>query len=365
MKLDPGFSTDALRSIFSAGNRVGLFCQFEAVLAQAQVERGEVPAEAATAIAEVCADPPADAEEILRLGWERGTPILVLVERLRSRLGEHGEQLHRGVTTQDVVDTAGMLQCRAALTAVDDSLSSAARSLASRVETHRHSPAMGRTFLQEASPTSWGIRLARWLMSIVEARRELRRVQARLPLQLGGPVGDTMTLGSDPFELAGMMARRLDLAVADAPWHTDRWPVHETAGVAARVAATASKVAGDVALLSAWGEIRVRAGASSSMSDKRNPVDAIRAEAAAEVARTAAAGLVSAPGHALERGVGPWHAEWALLPIALQSAGAAAEAIDRCLASLEITATEQLQEPVGSDLIDRVLAAHRGLEGMT
>lgn len=364
MIVDPGFTTFDMACVFLPDERVALFCRFEAALAQAQAEHGEIPQEAAAAIAEVCSTPVADPASVMAEGWEVGTPVLVLLEQLRSRLSdEYRPHLHRGATTQDVVDSALMLQCKAALSVLDGSLASVAGVLASQADAHRRTPTTGRTFLQAAGPTTFGARFARWLQGVTDARRELARVRDGLPVQLGGPVGDMASLGRDPFAVAEGVARTLELAVPDAPWHTDRWPVNEVAVAAGRAAAASSKIAGDVALLTASGEIRVRAGASSSMPDKRNPVDAMRAEAAAQVCRTAVAGVLTAPSHAFERGIGSWHAEWALVPIALQAGAAAAEAMERCLASLEVTADERLDHGLGAELIDRVLENHRkGLE---
>lgn len=363
MTLDPGFTTPGLEEVFSAENRVAQFCRFEAALAEAQAKEGSIPAEAAAAIGEVCSSAPADPEGLLAEGWEAGTPVLVLLERLRGVLAEeHADHLHRGATTQDVVDTALMLQTATALSLLEGSLASASTRLVKLAEDHRHAPTMGRTFFQDAVPTSHGVRFALWAQGVVDVRREIRRVRGRLPLQLGGPVGDAASLGPGAFSLAESMGERLGLVAPTAPWHTHRWPVQETAGTVGRSAAIVSKIASDVAVLTASGEIRVRTGRSSSMSHKRNPVDAIRAEAAAEVSRVAAAGLMASPAHVLERGMGPWHAEWALLPLALQCGGAAAESIARCLASLEVETGTTDAEVVDTGLIERVLGAHRSLE---
>lgn len=362
MNVDPGFTTAEMDRIFSAANRVELFCRFEASLAQAQAAAGMIPVSAAAAITAASAEPVPDPERLLKEGWEVGTPVKVLLEHLRRSLPEeHIDHLHHGATTQDAVDTAAMLQSATALDSLARSLAETADVLAAAADRHRATPSLARTLLQPARSTTHGARFARWLSATTEARREIRRVRERLPIQLGGPIGDAAAFGDSWPQVTEHMATALELTVPAAPWHTDRGPVEAAAGIAARVSGVASKMARDVALLTGAGEIRVRAGGSSSIPDKHNPIDAIRAEAAAEVSRVAAAGLISAPTHALERGMGPWHAEWALLPIAFSAAGAAAEAIGRCISSLQVVDSgETGDEPAG--LIERALEARRRLE---
>jgi 3-carboxy-cis,cis-muconate cycloisomerase len=310
-----------------------------------------------------------DPARLLEQGWEDGTPVLPLLEEIRSRLPEkHAGHLHMGSTTQDVVDTALMLQARSALELLDASLASASISLAGLADAHRATAALGRTFLQAAVATSFGTRAARWLQSVVHVRGDIRRLQGRLPLQLGGPVGDTASFGDAACALTERVADHIGLAVPAAPWHTDRWPVQDIASLLGKSASVCSKIASDVAFLAAAGDVRVRSGRSSSMSHKRNPVDAMRAEAASQVCRAVVAGLMTSPAHLLERGMGPWHAEWALVPLAFQTAGAGAEAIARCLETLEVdvdvmTAAAGGETPVDTGLIDRALAAHQQLEG--
>lgn len=368
MSLDPGFTTPAMQRVFSPETRVGLFCRFEAALARAQAALGVVPEAAAAAIAEACSGPVADPAALLERGWEVGTPVLVLLEELESRLPEeHADHLHRGATTQDVTDTALMLQSGSALSLVEGSLALAASRLARLADEHRATAALGRTFLQAAVPTTLGARAALWLQSVVNVRREITDLRHDLPVQLGGPVGDMGSFGESAYSVAASLAEELGLVAPPTPWHTDRWPVQGIAALLGRTAAVYSKIATDVALLAAQGEIRVRAGRSSSMAHKANPVDAMRAEASAEVCRSAVTGLIAAPAHHLERGLGPWQAEWALVPLAFQAAGAAAEAIVRCLDTLEVdvdhmTAIAGDVETRDNGLIDRVLEAHRSLE---
>lgn len=370
MTTDPVFTTSAMQEIFSAESRIAHFCRFEAELAASQAELGIMPAEAAEAIAAACAQPVSDPAKILRRGWEVGTPVVPLLEALRGRLSDDdAARIHAGATTQDVVDTAMVLQMRAGLEALDASLGSVTEELADLAAAHRTTAMMGRTFLQAAVPLSFGVRAALWLAPLVAQRRQIRDVSARLPLQLGGPVGDAASFGASRFELAERLAARLGLVAPVAPWHTDRTPVAEVAALLGRVASSVAKIAADVALLaqSEVGEITVRAGESSSMTHKRNPVDAIRAAAAAEVGQAMIAGLVAGRPHQLERGVGAWHAEWEMVPGAFRSVAAAVEATARCVGTLEIDRDRMAANAEGAEvadvgLIDRVLDDLRSLE---
>jgi len=353
--------------IFSAHSRVALFCRFEAELAHAQAELGVVPAAAAVAIGEACAIPIADPPALLEDGWEKGTPLIPLLEELRKLLaGDGGEWLHHGTTTQDVVDTALVLQMQAGLGVLAQELGEVAARLAELADAHRHTPMMGSTFLQAAVPTTFGAKAALWLSPLVGLRVELAERAAALPVQLGGPVGDMASFGESGPDLVAGLARRLGLVAPLAPWHTDRSPLTTVVAVVERVAAAAAKIASDLSLLAQSGieEIRMRAGGSSSMPHKQNPVDALNALAAADVCHAVAGGVTAARPHERERAVGAWHAEWALVPMVFETAAACVAAVGRALAGLEVD-TARMAELAGaaradtSHLIDLVLAAHR------
>ena len=365
MTVDPGFTTPEMARIFSSESRVDLMCRFEAELAAAQAEIGIVPVEAAEAIRRACVEPPGDAEGILRRGWDEGTPVKVLLDELRTRLSDDDAGwIHHGATTQDAVDTALMLQIRSALELIGASVDHVAQALAGLADSHRDTPLMGRTFLQDALPTSFGARAALWLQPLIGTARDVDEMGNQLPVQLGGPVGDMASFGAAGFEVAQRLAERLGLVAPPAPWHTDRTAVIKAAGLVDRAASAAAKIAADITFLSASGEIRVRAGGSSSMPHKQNPVDALRAGAAARVCRTAVAGLIAGPPHELERAAGAWHAEWELVPLAFEAGAAALDATERAVDTLEVDA-ERMAERAGTaevpdvGLIDRVLEAYR------
>jgi len=367
---DPGFSTAAMTRLFSAGARVSAMCNFEAALAGAQADAGLIPARAAAEIEDVCAAPVADAESLLAAGWVTGTPVAALLESLRADLSpEAGGAIHCGATTQDVVDSALMTQIRDGLDLLDAGIVKVAAALRFLAAEHRLTPMVGRTFLQHAEPTTFGLRAALWLEPLLRQLAGLRGRRASLPVQLGGPVGNRTALGEQAAVVTAGVAKRLGLVVPVVPWHTDRSHLLEVVTLVDRVAGSAGKIGADLVQLSQSevGEIRTRSGKSSSMPGKRNPIDSIRAVAAAQACGAVARVVTAAPPHQLERGVGSWHAEWFAVPLVFQTAGAAVEAIGLAAGSIEVdearmaanlgVAAEPAMLAAAGALVDRVLAA--------
>ncbi|MGH8914369.1 MAG: lyase family protein [Acidimicrobiia bacterium] len=365
--IDPGFTTTEMEQIFSPARRVAAFLEFEAALALALGDVGIAPEDAAGAVAEACATPLADPEAVLAATWVEGTPLIPMLTELRSRLSaSDAEWVHYGATTQDAVDTAAMIQAGHALEVLDGRLTGLARRLAPLVLEHRDQPQTGRTFLQHARPTTFGVRLAGWLDPIVRQLVGLRETRGGLVVQLGGPVGNLAAFGERGTEVMEALARRLGLEAPNLPWHTDRSRIFEIAAAVALVGRTMGKIGLDIALLaqSDVGEIRVRAGGSSSMGDKRNPIDAIRAIAAAEACGAAAGMVANGPAHELDRGLGGWHVESIALPMLFKTASAAAESIGGAFDSLEVD-TDRMTLLAGPEakglvldprMIDRVIA---------
>ena len=325
----PGFSTERMDGIFASSSRVAAMASVEAAVAAAQAAAGLIPQRAADAIAAACREPVAI--DILAEGWDVGTPVLGLLRILKSRLpAEAAEVLHHGLTTQDVIDSASMMLVADALRHVDDLARAAANSLRSIIERFGEVATQARSFLQPADVTTVGFRTARWLDQLDAARRRI--ASTTTPVQLGGLIGDRLHLTE---AVVADAAARLGL-VAARPWHTDRTPVVEVVAVATDIARWAGKVGGDIAQLVQLGEVTTRAGGSSAAAGKRNPIDAMRAMAAAEACLGVATIVTHGKPHELERGLGSWHAEWFALPIVLQTAGAALHATTAALASLEV-----------------------------
>jgi 3-carboxy-cis,cis-muconate cycloisomerase len=290
-------------------------------------------------------------------GRADASPVVPLAKALRERApGAHGP-----ATSQDILDTAAMLVARNARSLVLADLDGAAAAAAALAEAHRATVMVGRTLLQQAKPTTFGLRAATWLIALVEARRRL--VDAPLPAQLGGPVG---TL--DP-ELASRFSSELGLEAPVVPWHANRWPVAELAGALDAVGAACGKVGLDVVLLAQneVGEVSEReSGGSSSMPHKQNPAAAVLARACARLVH-ANASLLAGGEHELDRAAGAWQAEWPALSAALAFSGGAAAAARRSLEGLKVHAdrmaenARDLGEDVGAAeaLVDRALARYR------
>lgn len=363
--LFPGFSTKELADLYTAESTVAAMLEFEAALAMTLADVGIAPRAEAEQVAEACRGRVGDPAAILASTWETGTPIIALREAV-----DAGEWFHHGATSQDVVDTAQMLQARRALEILDHQLGSIAGRLRHLTAEHRDQPHKGRTFLQDARPTTFGFRTATWLDAVLDHIGELRDQRSTLPIQLGGPVGTRESYGEAGAQVVEALAQRLGLSVPDISWHANRSRVLSLAQTVERSARIMAKIGTDIAFLasSAVGEVSVRSGGSSSMPHKQNPIDSIRAVATSSVCGGAVAMLTSAPPHELDRAVGGWHVEWTALPLVFQTAGAAMEAIDLCLQSLEVdreTMASFVETPLAIDQtqIDNVLARHATVLG--
>ena len=314
----------------------------ERALANAGALAGVVPAHEASAIAEACAVDNYDWEELLQAGRRVGNPAEPLVRALVARVGEEtGRWTHLGATSQDIMDTAAMLVARQALGLVLDDLSRVTDACATLARSYRDTPMAGRTLLQQAVPTTFGLKAAGWLVAVLDARARL--VQLRdggLAAQLGGAVGTLAALGEHGLEVARLYAVELDLADPTLPWHTNRVRVAELGAALGIAVGVLAKVGLDLALLAQTEVAEVREGGerggSSTMPQKRNPVGAAMTRACAELARAHASVLTRTLEQEHERSVGPWHAEWEALSGALAYAGGAAAALAGALEGLEV-----------------------------
>jgi 3-carboxy-cis,cis-muconate cycloisomerase len=296
-----------------------------------------------------------DIEALCEEGQADASPVVPLARALREREPD----AHGPATSQDILDTAAMLvasSARELILAEADGLCAACAALA---ETHRSTPMIARTLMQQATPTTFGLKAAGWLAGLVDARRRLAEVV--LPAQLGGPSG---TL--DPATTA-RFAAAVGLAEPVVPWHVHRTPVRELAAALDGLAAACGKVGLDVVLLAQTevGEVAEGApGGSSSMPHKRNPSAAVLTRACARLVH-ANADLLTGGEHEHERAAGAWQAEWPALSATLAFTGGAAAAARRSLEGLEVD-TERMAENVADDdvgaaeaLVDRALAHYR------
>ncbi|MEU1462006.1 3-carboxy-cis,cis-muconate cycloisomerase [Streptomyces sp. NPDC005727] len=304
----------------------------EAALTRAQAALGLAPPAAAAAVSEAAGSGRFDVRSLAERARGGGNPVIPLVADLTKAVGEeHGPYVHRGATSQDIMDTATMLVAVRTLDPVLDDLGRTERALARLAADHRDTPMPGRTLTQHAVPTTFGLKAAGWRSLVLDARDRVRRVRDSLPVQLGGAAGTLAALrvygAGDADALTRAYARELGLAAPVLPWHTLRTPVADLAGCLAFTAGALGKLAVDVLTLSRTetGEVAEGSGGgSSAMPHKANPVRSTLVAAAARRAPQLAATLYGSLAAEDERPAGAWHAEWEPLRDLLRLVGGAA-----------------------------------------
>ncbi|WP_241003316.1 3-carboxy-cis,cis-muconate cycloisomerase [Streptomyces sp. CB01881] len=345
----------------------------EAALTRAQAALGHAPAEAAAAVTAAARADRFDPRDLALRARAGGNPVIPLVADLTAAVPPTAAAyVHRGATSQDILDTALMLVARRSLHAVRADLLRTEAALAGLAARHRATPMAGRTLTQHAVPTTFGLKAAGWRSLVLDAADRLAAL--RLPAQLGGAAGTLAAFeayAAEPGSGPGLVrayAAELGLAEPALPWHTLRTPVADLAGALAFTTAALGKPAADVLVLSRTelGElVEGGGGPSSAMPHKSNPVRATLIAAAARQAPALAAVLLGSLAAEDERPAGAWHAEWQPLRELLRLTGGAAEAAaglaaglrvlpDRMLAGLGRTAglvvTERLAAVLGERL---------------
>jgi 3-carboxy-cis,cis-muconate cycloisomerase len=364
----PIFVPPKLRAALGGEAWLQAMLDAESALARAEARAGLIPAEAADAIAACCR---ADLYDVTAIGEEGhgvANPAEPLVRSLRERAGDAGRWVHHGATSQDIVDSAAMLVAKRARVLVLEETDGVARACARLADGNRNTVMAARTLLQQAVPTTFGLKAAGWLVGVVEARRRLTAVE--LAAQLGGAAGTLGALGAQGLAVLSLFADELELAEPALPWHANRTRIVELGAALELVAGVCGKIALDVILLAQTevAEISVPWGGSSAMPHKRNPAGAVVAAAAARQAGRTSFDLL----HEHERAAGAWQAEWTALSDALAYAGGAASAIRETLEGLEVngermranldpTLAAQLEDGLGSAdaLVERALALYR------
>ncbi len=318
------FGTDAMRALFTDQAMVQRYLDVEAALARAQASVGIVPDDAAAAITEVA--------EVGRIDWEHlsartqvvGYPILPLVEQLSSWAeGGLGQWCHWGATTQDIMDTADVLQIRAALDLIAADLDAVAAALVVLAKAHAETPMAGRTHLQHALPISFGYKAATWLSGIDRHRARLAELRPRVEVvSFSGAAGTLASLGDQGLATQQALADELGLGQPDITWHSIRDGFAEVTGFLALVAASLGKIGYDIMLMmqTETGEVlepfQPGRGASSTMPQKRNPISSEMMLAAAKIVREQHSLMLDAMVQDHERATGQWHVEWQALPTA-------------------------------------------------
>ena len=316
------FRRPEMERLFAPDAHVQQMLAFEGALARAQAHVGVIPPEAAAAITAACASATFDVAALHRDAVSAGTLAIPLVRALTAHVGPAGSAyVHWGATSQDVIDTALMLEMRAGLDLLEHDLGQLAAVCAGLAATHRRTVMPGRTLLQQATPITFGLKAARWLSVAVRQIAAVRAQRASgLALQFGGATGTLASLGDRGSAVARVLADHLDLPLPALPWHGERDRVATIAATLGIVAGSVAKIATDVTLLAQTevGEVAEAAapgkGTSSAMPHKRNPVDATGALAAARLCLGSVSVVLSALPQEHERAAGGWQAEWVAVP---------------------------------------------------
>ena len=319
--IGPLFATDAMRAVFSDRARIGAMLKVEAALARAEAKLGLVPKNLAAAIARVAPDD-LDLAALGTKAAEAGVITIPFVKAVEARLPENLRgHFHFGATSQDILDTATVLQIRDGLALIEGELALIIADLTKLAKVHRKTPMVGRSYGQHAVPISFGFAVATWLAGIVDISADLMRVRERaLVASLGGPVGTLATLGDNGPIVLEAFAAELGLAVPAISWHSVRGRLAETGAWLALLIGSLAKMATDVVHLAATeiGEVAeahaADRGGSSAMPHKRNPISATIILAAHGAAGGLATTLIAAIAAAGQRPAGAWHAEWHALP---------------------------------------------------
>jgi 3-carboxy-cis,cis-muconate cycloisomerase len=315
------FGTAEMRAIFADEALVGRYIEAEVALARAQARLGVVPKEAAQAIEAAAKSIRIDFDKLRAETEIVGYPILPLVHQLSEAAGEAGRYVHWGATTQDIMDTANVLQIRAALQIVARDLREVRDILATMAKKYRDTPMAGRTHLQQALPVTFGYKAAVWLSSI---DRHIERVDQALPRillgEFSGAAGTLASVGEGGLEMQKLFCEELGLHQPSITWHVARDGIAEAVTLLGLITGTLGKIATDVMLLSSseFGEVSEPfvpgRGASSTMPQKRNAISSELMLAAAKAVRQHVATMLDGMIHDLERATGPWHLEWVSLP---------------------------------------------------
>ena len=340
------FTSEAMRQVWSDENRTQKYLDIEAALARVQARIGLIPQEAADEIVSHCRLDQIDMDK-LRAQTERiGYPILGVVSQLnalcRDKLGEY---CHWGATTQDITDTATVLQIREALALVEAELTAIARALAKLAREHRLTPVIGRSNLQQAIPVTFGYKMAGLLSAVLRHQQRLAQLRERVLVgEFAGAAGTLASLQTGAMETQAGLCTELGLQQPVIAWHTIRDNIAEVGAFLGLVGGTLGKLSMDVKLMmqTEVGEVfepfHHGRGSSSTMPQKRNPIASAYIHGAISVVRQHAAALMDAMVADHERSTGPWQIEWIVLPEAFCLMSGALKQARAMLEGLEVDA---------------------------
>ncbi|GAC1342407.1 MAG: 3-carboxy-cis,cis-muconate cycloisomerase [Acetobacteraceae bacterium] len=325
------FSTPAMRAVFDDEGRVRYYLEIEAALARVQARLGIIPEAAATEIVRHCAVEQFDMARLKQQTERIGYPVLPVVQQLVALCdGGLGEWCHWGATTQDITDTATVLQMRDGLALVEQDIRAIAGSLAGLARRYRDTPMAGRSNLQQATPITFGYKCAVLLAGFQRHLERLEQLRPRVLVgEFGGATGTLASLGADGLRVQEGLMQELGLGQPDIAWHTMRDGVAEVGCFLGLVTGTLGKISMDVKLMmqteveEVFEPFAEGRGSSSTMPQKRNPISSNYIHACVALVRQNVAALLDAMVEDHERSTGPWQIEWIAVPeIFLLSAGA-------------------------------------------
>lgn len=342
------FSTDEMRYVWSDRNRTTKYLEIERALAIVQGRLGIIPQEAADEIVANCDIEKIDMDKLRQQTERIGYPILGVVSQLNALCRDNlGEFCHWGATTQDITDTATIMQIREGLAIIERDLTTLSASLAVLAERYRDTPIIGRSNLQQAIPITFGYKMAAILAGIERHRERLNQLKPRVFMgEFGGACGTLASIETGALETqAGLMAE-LDLAQPDIAWHTVRDTIAEVGAFLGLVGGSLGKISMDVKLMmqhevaEVYEPFHPGRGSSSTMPQKRNPISSCYIHAAVSVVRQHSAALMDAMIADHERSTGPWEIEWIALPEAFCLLAGALKQTSFVVAGLEVDAAK-------------------------
>jgi 3-carboxy-cis,cis-muconate cycloisomerase len=315
------FGTPRMREIFSDYALISRYAEVEIALAKAEARCGVIPAEAAGEIARRT-DVSALDFELLRQETDIvGYPILPLVHQMVKQCGDAGRYVHWGATTQDIMDTAVILQVRDGLKIIAEDIDELRRILADLSKRYRDTPMAGRTHLQQALPVTFGYKTAIWLAMFDRHAERLAQLKPRVLVgEFAGAAGTLASLGDRGFEVQKALCEELGLGAPVSTWHVARDGLAEVVNFFGLVTGSLGKIALDIMIMASTEFAEVYEpfvkgrGASSTMPQKRNPISSELMLAASKGVRQHAGLMLDAMVQDFERATGPWHAEWMAIP---------------------------------------------------
>ncbi len=352
--LDPLFGSEAIDKIFADRARLQRMLDFEAALARAEARTDVIPKSAATPIANQCRAELFDLDALGRAAASAGNPAIPMVKQLTDLVGRNDKEamryVHWGATSQDAMDTGTILQLRDAFDVVTLDLEQLSAALAQLASAHRSTVVPARTWMQQAVPTVFGLKVAGWLDAMTRHRIRLRELRGRvLVLQFGGAAGTLASLGQRGLDVAKALAEELQLDLPALSWHAHRDRLAEVATTLALLTGTLGKMARDISLQTQTEIAEVfepagpGRGGSSTMPHKRNPVACAVILSAADRVPALASLMLTAMVQEHERGLGGWHAEWETLPQIVRLSAGALHRMVETIAGLEVDAPRMRQ----------------------